>query len=105
MNKRKTKKRQSASIRQMNAYLISKCMARDAAIAAQNAQISELVAMSEALNICVIEAFDATEVTLSLDNIHRALDEKKLVVEVKGDSYIMRVEDKLCDTQKISTET
>lgn len=99
MNKRKIKKKQSASVRQMNAYLISKCMARDAAIATLNMQIAELISMSEALNICVVEAFNATEVTLSLDNIKRALDEKKLVVEVKEDSYIMRVEDKLCDTE------
>ena len=104
MNKRKIKKRQSASIREMNAYLISKCMARDRDIEKFNEQIEELIAMSEALNICVVEAFGANEVSLSLEKIKRALDEKKLVVEVNEDTYTMRVEDKKCDTTETNTE-
>ena len=104
MNKRKIKKRQSASIREMNAYLISKCMARDRAIEKLNGQIAELIAMSEALNICVVEALGAKEVSLSLGDIKRALEEKKLVVEVNEDTYTMRVEEKICDTAETNTE-
>ena len=104
MNKRKNKKTQTKSVRQMNAYLISKCMARDRVIEQQTKQIAELITLSEAVNICVVEAFGATEVNLSLDKIKCALNEKKLIVEVDEDTYTMRVEEKVCDTQEASTE-
>ena len=105
MNKRKYKKRQSQSIRHMNAYLISKCMAQDKVIEHLRAGIDDIITISEGTMVAILGAFYATDITLSLDDIKRAVEQKKLVIEVDGDKQTLIVGDKVCDTDEVNTET
>lgn len=109
MNKRKSKKLTLNQLKEQNKYVHARARAaehaRDQAVNA----LTEVMLMTDAIICCVAQLNGNGELSIPMDDLRRAMKEKKAVVEMTEDTYTVKAVDLCTDTDteadEASTET